>query len=115
MSNFENIGIIYKTKPQAASDPRLRSVDFRISHGADDSWIKCFERAYYKHITKEEFYGKPELIAQQINPPVWVGNEQFFIQWLKEVVEDPKTYQEIIDFMKKCVGEANDCYRKQMR
>jgi hypothetical protein len=127
MSDFEDIKIEddspqwAKISPQWAKDQRLSSLEFRISRKADDSWIECFSRAYLVCAkTKEEFFGNdgvfidPELgfITQQKDPPVWSPlNNSFSIEWPKSVVEDPKTRQEIIDFMKKCVSEANKSYK----
>lgn len=121
MSDFEDIAIKRVIGPQAANDPRLRSLDFIISRPADDGWIKCFRKIYGSYLTKEGPFGKDGIfidpglgiITQQINPPALSTplNNSFSIEWPKSVVDDRK--KEITDFMEKYVSDANDCYRRE--
>jgi hypothetical protein len=114
MRDFEDIKIEFVSQAPG-NNPRL---DFVISREAEDSWIECFKVAYTLYLTKEWPFGKegifidPKLglASQPINPPEWADTKrQFSIEWPKLVVDGQK--QEIIDFMKKCVSEANDTYR----
>lgn len=128
MRDFEDIKIVHMSTPQAARndpDEELKSLDFVIRPMPDNSWIRCFERVYFSYLSKEEPFRKDsvfinpklnELNSRQINslewtdPKGWTDRRQFSIEWPKSIIEDPKTYQEIRDFMNKWVSEANDCY-----
>jgi hypothetical protein len=99
----------------------LRSLDFVICPEADNKWIECFKRVYFSYLRKDGSFGKDwgfinpkldELSAQQVLSLEWADETRYFsIEWPKSMVEDPKTYQEIEDFMNEWVSEANDTYR----